>query len=120
MHIHLGALSTFFVSPELGQLLLELHDTLAFLPMAVLRSIPVTLLAGFAAVAVGLASLAEFAAGGVQWDAADLAGLSEDTKVVLDVRQIVRLNQLLSISQPERQTHPKFCLCESIQLNATV
>ena len=83
--MHVYVLYLLFVSlPELGQLLLELRDTFALLSMTVLRPIPVLLLAGGAAVAVGLTSLAKFAGGGVQWDAADLAGLSEGTKLLLN------------------------------------
>ena len=49
---------------DICQLLLELHDTLAFLPMAILRSIPMNLLAGGTAVAVGLAPLSQLARDG--------------------------------------------------------
>ena len=58
-----------------GQLLLQLRDPLALLPMAVLRSIPVNLLAVAAAVAERLAPLAELAIGAVQRSAANLAAL---------------------------------------------
>ena len=60
----------------LGQRLLELRNPLAFLPMAILRAIPVNLLAIAAAVAVRLAPLAELAARAIQRSAANLAALS--------------------------------------------
>ena len=61
---------------NLLQFILELCNPLAFLPMAILRSIPMDLLAVTAAVAEGLASLAELAIGVVQQSAANLAALS--------------------------------------------
>ena len=96
-------------SPKLGQLLLELRDSLALLSMAILHPIPVLLLTGFAAVAVGLASLAQLAGGGTQRGTAHLARLSKDTKgflnvrQMMNVRQMVEVKQLLSIGQPGRQ-----------------
>ena len=66
-----------FIFPNrLGQLLPELRHTLAFLPMTVLRSSPMNLLAFDAAVAVRLACLAQLAGGRDQRGAAHLAGLS--------------------------------------------
>ena len=61
---------------HLGQRLLELRNPLAFLPVAILRAIPMNLLAVPAAVAVRLAPLAELAARAIQWSAAYLAALS--------------------------------------------
>ena len=69
-----------------GQLLLELRDPLAFLPVTILRSVPMNLLAVAAAVAVGLAPLAELAIGAVQRGAAYLAALPQIAKVLLEVR----------------------------------
>ena len=61
---------------NLLQFLRQLRNPLALLPMAILRSIPMDLLAVTAAVAEGLASLAELAIGVVQQSAANLAALS--------------------------------------------
>ena len=113
-------LDLFLLLLNIRQLLLELRDSLALLSVAILRPIPMNLLAGFAAVAVGLASLAQLARGGVQWDAAHCTDLSKGTKDLLNARQMDRLNRLLSIGQPGRQMHPEFCLCESIQPETTV
>ena len=105
--------------PKLGQLLLELHDTLALLSVAILRPIPVNLLAGFAAVAVGLASFTEFAGGGIQWDAAYLAGLAQVESTLLHGLKMSRITRNFSPAlRSDRQ--PKFCLCESIQQKAAI
>ena len=70
-----------------GQLLLELCNPLALLPMAILPSmIPMNLLALPAAVAVRLAPLAELAIGAVQRSAANRAALPKITQVLLEVR----------------------------------
>ena len=61
--VHLFHSIELFFLLDICQLLLELHDTLTLVPMTILRPIPVNLLAGGAAVAVGLASLAQLAAG---------------------------------------------------------
>ena len=58
------------------QLLLELRNPLTLLPVAILRAIPMNLLAVAAAVTVRIASLAELAARAIQWSAAYLAALS--------------------------------------------
>ena len=55
--------------------LLQLHNLFAFLPVAILRTIPMDLLAFPAAVAVRLAPLAELAIGTVQRSAANRAAL---------------------------------------------
>ena len=69
-----------------GQLLLELHNPLALLPVAILRSVPMNLLAIPAAVAVRLALLTELAIGAVQRGAANLTALSKITQMLLEVR----------------------------------
>ena len=61
---------------NLLQFLRQLRDPLALLPMAILRSVPMDLLAVPAAVAVRLAPLAELAIGAVQRSAANRAALS--------------------------------------------
>ena len=62
-----------------GQLLLEFRNPLALLPVAILRSVPMNLLAIPAAVAVRFAFLTELAIGAVQWGAANLTALSTVT-----------------------------------------
>ena len=109
-----------FFLPKLGQLLPEFRDTLALLPMAILRPIPVNLLAGFAAVAVGLASLAKLARGRVQWNAAYLAGLSKGAKFLLKARQMNRFIMRFLILRCRRYRQPKLCFSESIQLKAAI
>ena len=74
--------------PKLGQLLLELRDSLALLSMAILRTVSVNLLAFDAAVAVRLASLAQLASNGIQWDAAGLAMLSHLTQMLTKYRYV--------------------------------
>ena len=57
-------------------LLCQSHDLLALGAVAILRSVPVNLLALDTAVAIGLASLAQLSGLGVQFDAACFAILS--------------------------------------------
>ena len=70
-----------FAQLVLLHLLRQLHNTLAFLSVAILRSFPVNLLAFDGAVAVGLATLAKLASGGVQLHFANTAGLSHFAEV---------------------------------------
>ena len=72
--------------------LLESHDSLALLPVAIPRAIPMDLLAFPAAVAVrlaSLASLAELAIGAVQRGAANLAALPKITQILLEVKNML-------------------------------
>ena len=69
----------------LHQLLLQLRDPLALLPVTILRAIPVNLLALPAAVAVRLAPLAELAIGAVQPSAAYLAALPKIAQWLVNV-----------------------------------
>ena len=86
------------LAPSFGLLhllLLELRNPLAFLPVAILRAIPMYLLAVPAAVAVRLAPLAKLAIGVVQRSVANLAPLPNITQVLLEARNILDSTMLV-------------------------
>ena len=82
-------INNYLICLHLCQRLLELRNPLAFLPMAILRAIPMNLLAIAAAVAVRLAPLAELAIGAVQRSAANRAALSKIAQMLLKVRNSI-------------------------------
>ena len=97
-----------------SNLLLHRHDLLAFLSVAILRAIPVNLLAVAAAVAIRLTTLAELASIDIQGDAADFASLPQGPQGGLDIRNIVcECIERLRVS-PGRNNNPKLCLRKSI------
>ena len=85
-HANYGLLLELALPLNTLRFLLESHDSLALLPVAIPRAIPVNLLAVPAAVAVRLAPLAELAIGAVQRSAANLAALPKIMQVLLEVR----------------------------------
>ena len=102
-----------------SNLLLYLRDPLALLPMAILRTIPVNLLAVPTAIAIRLASFAELTIGAVQRNTANLAALPKDLQGGLDIRNIVyKCIAVIDIARlcfsPGRNSHPKLCLRKSI------
>ena len=65
-----------FAQLVLLHLFVELHHLLTLVPMSILGSVPVNLLAFDAAVAKGLATLAELASSGIEINSANVTSFS--------------------------------------------
>jgi len=102
-----------------SNLLLHLRDPLALLPMAILRTIPVNLLAVPTTVAIRLASRAELAIIGVQGNATDFAGLSKGPQGGLGIGNTIYEYVVNLACSHARKGEPKLCLRESIYFPAT-
>ena len=76
LETYLAASLSIFAQLVLLHFLVELHDLLAFGAVTILRSAPVNLLTFDAAVAIGLATLAELASSGIEINSANVTSFS--------------------------------------------